>query len=83
VSVDEKTLKSYAGQYGARLVTFADGRLWYQRAADAGKTPMLSLSATDFAMAEGQRVRFVASAGAVELRLLNPDGTHVPYLRQD
>jgi len=31
VEVDEKTLKSYAGSYGDRKVTFRDGGLFYQR----------------------------------------------------
>ena len=81
-SIDEKTLKSYIGQYGARFITFAEGRLWYQRALDAEKIPMLPLSPSEFSMAEGQRVQFVASGTSVELRLLSPDGGHVPYARQ-
>ena len=80
-ATDEKTLQSYAGQYGARIITFGDGRLWYQRATDAEKIPMLALSASEFAMGEGQRVQFAGSGSAVELRLLNPDGTHVGYKR--
>ena len=81
-AVDEQTMKSYAGQYGVRFITFAGGRLWYQRAADAEKIPLTAVSSTEFAMGEGQRFRFVATASSVEMRLLNTDGTEVPYSRQ-
>jgi ketosteroid isomerase-like protein len=79
--VDARTLQSYAGRYGARHVTFADGRLWYQRAADAEKIPLTTLSATEFAMGEGQRFQFVVTGGIVQMRLLMTDGTHVAYAR--
>jgi retinol-binding protein 3 len=81
-AVDDQTMKSYAGQYGVRFITFADGRLWYQRAADAEKVPLTAVSSTEFAMGEGQRFKFVPSASSVEMRLMNTDGTDVPYTRQ-
>jgi len=80
--VDEKTLRSFEGQYGARVISFGQGRLWYQRADDAEKIPMLPLSASEFTMGEGQRLQFVMGGGSPELRLLMPDGTHVSYGRQ-
>jgi retinol-binding protein 3 len=79
--VDAQKLQSYAGQYGVRTVLFADGRLWYQRQADAEKIPLTTLSATEFAMGEGQRMQFVDAGGVLELRLLNADGTHVAFPR--
>lgn len=82
VAVEAKTLQSYAGQYGVRHVTLDHGRLWYQRAADAERIPLLALSATEFAMGEGQRVQFDAKDVGVELRVLTADGTHVAYARQ-
>jgi hypothetical protein len=81
VSVDDKTLKSYAGQYGVRFITFADGRLWYQRAADAEKMAMLPLSASEFAMSEGQRLEFSVRGGTTEMRMLMPGGPPVPFIR--
>ncbi len=82
VPVDMKTLQSYVGQYGVRHVTLDRGRLWYQRADDAERIPLVALSATEFAMGEGQRLQFVASGAGVELRILMADGTHVAYARQ-
>jgi ketosteroid isomerase-like protein len=82
VAVDELTLKAYIGQYGVRSVSLADGRLWYQRAADAEKIPLTAVSATEFAMGEGQRFRFVINGSSAEMQLLMADGTHVPYARQ-
>jgi len=81
-AVDEQTLKSFVGQYGVRFITFAEGRLWYQRAADAEKIPLTAVSSTEFAMGEGQRFKFVTTPSSVEMRLLNTDGTDVPYTRQ-
>ena len=80
--IDAATLQALAGQYGARAVVFADGRLWYQRAEGAERIPMIALSASEFAMGEGQRMQFVQSGSAWELRLLNSDGTHVAFQRQ-
>jgi hypothetical protein len=43
---------------------------------------MIAVSPSEFAMAEGQRLRFVATAGTTEMQLLNADGTHVAYRRE-
>jgi hypothetical protein len=82
IAVDEQTLKAYAGQYGVRAFTLASGRLWYQRAADAEKIPLVALSAHEFAMGEGQRFRFVVKGASTEMQMLNADGTHVPFTRE-
>lgn len=74
MSVEAKTLQSHLGQYGVRHVTFDQGSLWYQRAADAEKIPLPALSATEFAGGEGQRFQFVVTNGGV-------DGAHVAYAR--
>jgi len=81
VPIEEKVLRAYAGQYGLRIVTFENGRLWYQRQADAEKRSLLAVNATEFAMEEGQRLQFVATGPTVQLRLLMPDGTSVDYTR--
>jgi hypothetical protein len=65
-----------------RSVTLADGRLWYQRAADAEKIPLTTVSANEFAMGEGQRFRFVVQGASIEMQMLMPDGTHVPFARE-
>ena len=81
-SVDERTLQSYAGQYGARAIRFQGGRLWYQRLEGAELIPLTAISATEFAMGEGQRVQFGASGGQVEMRMLSADGGHLTYKRE-
>jgi hypothetical protein len=43
VSVDSKTLKSYAGTYGPRKLTFEDGCLYYQR-EDRPRMKMIPMS---------------------------------------
>jgi hypothetical protein len=82
IVVDEQTLKSYTGKYGVRFFTLADGRLWYQRAADAEKIPLTAVSANEFAMGEGQRFRFVVQGASIEMQMLMTDGTHVPFARE-
>jgi retinol-binding protein 3 len=80
-AVDAKILQELAGHYGVRAIVFADGRLWYQRQEGAEKIPLTTLSATEFAMGEGQRMQFVRTGGSLELRLLNTDGSHVAFPR--
>ena len=80
-AVDAKSLQELAGDYGVRTIVFADGRLWYQRQEGAEKIPLTTLSATEFAMGEGQRMQFVRTGGSLELRFLNTDGTHVAFPR--
>jgi hypothetical protein len=43
---------------------------------------LTTLSATEFAMGEGQRFQFVANGTAVEMRMLSTDGTHNAYARE-
>jgi retinol-binding protein 3 len=81
-SVDERTLQSYAGQYGARAIRFQGGRLWYQRLAGAELVPLTTISSTEFAMGEGQRFQFMVSGGAIEMRMLSADGASLAYARQ-
>lgn len=80
-AVDATALQALAGQYGVRAIVVADGRLWYQRQEGAEKIPLTTLSATEFAMGEGQRMQFVRTGGSLELRFLNTDGTHVAFPR--
>jgi ketosteroid isomerase-like protein len=82
IAVDATILQAYAGHYGVRWIVFEHGRLWYKRSADAERLPLLPLSATDFALAEGQRLQFIVNENSMELRLLAPDGAHVSYARQ-
>ncbi len=63
VSPDEATLRSYAGEYGERKVTFEEGRLYYQRTGPKGL--LTPLTATLFAL-EGVdyfRLEFVVTDG--------------------
>ena len=82
VRVAEKVLKTYAGAYGDRTVTFENGTLFYQRTGPRFRlTPM---TPTLFA-AEGLdyfRVEFVVKDGkAVELVGLYDDGERQPSPR--
>jgi ketosteroid isomerase-like protein len=79
--VDDKTLNSYAGQYGVRVISFGEGRLWYQRAADAEKIPMVAVSAAEFAMGEGQRLEFEVNGGTAVMRMLTAGGPPVSFTR--
>ena len=81
-SIDERTLRAYAGKYGTRYIRFERGRLWYQRAEGTELIPLTTLSATEFAMGEGQRFRFIVNGSAVEMRMLSTDGTHLAYTRE-
>ena len=81
-NVDERTLRSYAGKYGARFIRFDRGRLWYQRAESAELIPLTPISSTEFAMGEGQRFQFIAKGATVEMRMLSTDGTHLAYARE-
>jgi len=80
--VDEKTLKTYAGEYGERKVTFENGVLFYQRTGP--KYRLIPLTGTLFAV-EGLdyfRVEFVVKDGqAVELVGLYDNGDRQPSPR--
>ena len=80
--VDEKTLKTYAGEYGERKVTFENGALFYQRTGP--KYRLILLTGTLFAV-EGLdyfRVEFVVKDDqAVELVGLYDNGDRQPSKR--
>jgi hypothetical protein len=59
-TIDEETLRSYAGSYGPRTITLEDGALFYQRQGRP-KIKLIPLAAADF-MLEGVdyfRLRFL------------------------
>jgi hypothetical protein len=77
VKVDEKTLRSYAGIYGERKVTFENGALYYQRTGP--KYRLVPMTATLFALdgLETFRLEFVVRDGkAVEVTGFYNDGHH-------
>ena len=80
--IDPKVLKTYAGVYGERKVTFENGALYYQRTGP--KYRLVPLTATLFAL-EGLddfRIDFVIKDGkAVELIGLYDDGERQPSPR--
>lgn len=51
VTVDQKTLKSYAGNYGPRKIHFKDGTLYYQREGNT-EYPLIPMSQNKFRIAE-------------------------------
>jgi hypothetical protein len=63
--VDEKTLKTYAGVYGERKVTFENGALYYQRTGP--KYRLIPLGAALFALdgLDSFRIDFVVKDGKV------------------
>ncbi|MGZ5469181.1 MAG: hypothetical protein ACXW2H_08590, partial [Candidatus Aminicenantales bacterium] len=80
--VDAKTLKTYAGEYGERKITFENGALFYQRTGP--KYRLVPLTATLFALdgLDSFRVEFVIKDGkAVELIGLYDDGERQPSPR--
>ena len=80
--VAEKTLKSYAGVYGERKVTFENGALYYQRVGP--KYRLIPMTGTLFAV-EGLgyfRLEFTVRDGkAVEVAGLYNDGRREPSPR--
>ncbi|MGZ5515775.1 MAG: S41 family peptidase [Candidatus Aminicenantales bacterium] len=80
--VDAKTLKTYAGEYGERKITFENGALFYQRTGP--KYRLVPLTATLFALdgLDNFRIEFVIKDGkAVELMGLYDDGERQPSPR--
>lgn len=65
VRVDERTLRSYAGVYGERRVTFENGALFYQRTGP--KYRLLPLTAALFALdgLDNFRIEFTVESGRV------------------
>ncbi len=80
--VEAKTLKSYAGVYGERKVTFENGALFYQRTGP--KYRMIPMTATLFALdgLDNFRIEFVVKDGkAAELVGLYDNGERQPSPR--
>jgi len=80
--LDAKTLKSYAGVYGERKITFENGQLFYQRTGP--KYRLVPLTPTLFALdgLDSFRVEFVVKGGqAGELVGLYDDGSREPSAR--
>lgn len=64
--VDQKTLKSYAGTYNERVVTYVDGKLFYQR-GEGTKYELIPMNQNEF-MLSGMsdfRVKILSEGGAV------------------
>ncbi|GAA4278048.1 S41 family peptidase [Aquimarina mytili] len=66
VTLDTKTLKSFAGVYGPRKVTFEDGKLFYQRGSGT-KYELLPYSDNEFMLKglDSFRIRFLSEGGTV------------------
>lgn len=80
--VDAKILKTYAGVYGERKITFENGALFYQRTGP--KYRLIPMTATLFALdgLDSFRVEFVIKDGkAVELMGLYDNGERDPSPR--
>lgn len=80
--VDEKVLKTYAGEYGERKVTFENGTLFYQRTGP--KYRMIPMTETLFAPEglDNFRIEFTVKDGkAVELIGLYDNGGRDPSPR--
>jgi hypothetical protein len=80
--VEAKTLKSYAGVYAERKVTFENGSLFYQRTGP--KYRLIPMTATLFALdgLDSFRIEFVVKDGkAVELVGLYDNGERQPSPR--
>jgi hypothetical protein len=80
--VDAKVLKTYAGEYGERKVTFENGALFYQRTGP--KYRMIPMTPTLFALdgLDSFRIEFVVKDGkAVELLGLYDNGERDPSPR--
>jgi hypothetical protein len=80
--IDPKVLRTYAGEYGERKVTFENGTLFYQRTGPRYR--MVPMTATLFALdgLDNFRVEFVVKDGkAVELTGLYDNGERDPSPR--
>ena len=60
--IGEKTMKSYEGTYGPRMIKFEDGELWYQR-EERPKFKMIAMSETLFCFEEIDYFRLEVVAG--------------------
>jgi hypothetical protein len=80
--IDAKVLKTYAGVYGERKVTFENGTLFYQRTGPRYR--MIPMTATLFALdgLDNFRIEFVVKDGkTVELVGIYDNGEHDPSPR--
>lgn len=66
VKIDSKVLKSYAGDYGPRKITFKDGAIYYQR-EDRPKMKMIPINENTFMFEEIEyfRLRVVEEDGKI------------------
>ena len=84
VSVEQETLRRYAGKYGMRTVTLEGGQLHYQREG-APKYALIPMSDDTFVIRESRdfRVRFATGSDgrAKDLIGFYADGTTLTYTR--
>lgn len=66
VILDAKTLKTFAGTYGPRMVTFDNGKLYYQRGSGT-KYELLPFSDNEFILIglDSFRIRFLSEGNSV------------------
>ena len=66
VTLDAKTLKTFAGIYGPRMVTFENGKLFYQRGSGT-KYELLPYSNNEFILKglDSFRIRFLAEGNTI------------------
>ncbi len=66
VTLDANTLKSFAGNYGPRMVTFENGKLFYQRGSGT-KYELLPFSDHEFMLKglDSFRIRFLAEGNEI------------------
>ncbi len=66
VTLDTKTLKAFVGVYGPRVVTFENGKLFYQR-GNGTKYELLPYSDTEFMLKDldSFRIRFLTNGNTV------------------
>jgi hypothetical protein len=68
-------LRTYAGAYDLRRITYDKGKLWYQRDENRPKEELTPIDDHTFALGEASRIEFIAAGSRVTaLRLTNPVG---------
>jgi hypothetical protein len=68
-------LKRLAGEYDIRRVLVEGGKLYYTREGMRGRTELLPITDTEFALGEATHVEFVYEGGRVTaVHFLTPDG---------
>jgi hypothetical protein len=68
-------LKQLAGEYDTRRVALEGGKLFYSREGMGGRTELIAISDTLFALGDAAQVEFVRDASRVSaVRILTPDG---------